>query len=262
MIQQSPAIALMKLLQFGPHAVGTFTAMPSPSVAEVLALAGFDFLVVDLEHGPISFETAENMLRAADAVKVPCIVRVPDAQPATIMRALDIGAAGVQVPLIETAEQARQVVAAVKYQPEGRRGLALARAARYSAVGPANYFSRANAETIVVVQCETTTAVQNLPEILAVPGVDVVFVGPYDLSQSLGQPGQVNMPEVQAAISEALRTIIASPLTAGSHALSPAHARLLIQSGVRYVTLGTDYLYLLHGCRNSLADARRPEIEG
>ena len=191
-------------LREGKPLVGSFVSIASPTVAEVMALAGFDFLVVDTEHGPTSIETAENVLRAAEVGGAASVVRVPDASPAAIARALDIGA-------------------------------------------------------MVIVHCETQLALANLPGILQVDGVDVVYVGPFDLSQSLGAPGQVNLPQVQAAINDALDRIIASGVAAGTHALSPAHARLLIQKGVRYITLGADYLYLLHSCRNDWADARRPE---
>ncbi len=253
--------ALKIALKAGKSIVGSFVTLPAAGVAEVMALAGFDLLVIDTEHGPFGVETAENLVRGAQIGGVPSIVRVPDSQPATILKALDIGAAGVQVPLVNTAEDARRVVWPAKYHPEGGRGMALMRSSRYTASQPATYFARANAETFVVAHCETMEAVNNLPEILAVPGIDVVFVGPYDLSQSLGAPGQVNLPEVQAAVNRALATIISSPVAAGSHALSPAHARLLIQKGVKYVTLGMDFGYLLSACRNDLIDARRPEGE-
>jgi 4-hydroxy-2-oxoheptanedioate aldolase len=252
---------LKAALKEGKPIVGSFVTLPTAGVAEVMALAGFDFLVIDTEHGPFGIETAENLVRGAQVGGAPAIVRVPDSQPATILKALDIGAAGVQVPLVNSAEDARRVVRSAKYHPEGARGMALMRSSRYTAHQPATYFERANAETFVVVHCETMEAVDNLPAILAVPGIDVVFVGPYDLSQSLGVPGQVNLPTVQAAINRALDTIIASPVAAGSHALSPAHARLLIQRGVKYITLGMDFGYLLNGCRNDLVDARRPEAE-
>ena len=246
-------------LREGKPLVGSFVSIASPTVAEVMALAGFDFLVVDTEHGPTSIETAENVLRAAEVGGAASVVRVPDASPAAIARALDIGAMGVQVPGVETPEQAREVVRAAKYYPAGKRGIGLTRSARFAAVQPSTYFTRANEQTMVIVHCETQLALANLPGILQVDGVDVVYVGPFDLSQSLGAPGQVNLPQVQAAINDALDRIIASGVAAGTHALSPAHARLLIQKGVRYITLGADYLYLLHSCRNDLADARRPE---
>lgn len=260
-MQDTAALALKSALRAGKPAVGSYVTLPAPGVAEVMALAGFDFLVLDMEHGPLGIESVENLARASQLVGVPPIVRVRDSQPASILGALDIGAAGVQVPLVNTAEEAQRVVQAAKYHPEGNRGLAFGRSARYGALQPSNYFARANAETIVVVHCETMEAVHNLPEILAVQGLDVVYVGPYDLSQSLGAPGQVSLPDVQAAVNDALDTILAAGVTAGSHALSPAHARLLIQKGVRYVTLGVDFLYLLNTCRNDLVDARRPEGE-
>lgn len=241
--------------------IGSFVTIGAPALAEVMGLAGFDFLVIDAEHGPLSIETAENLVRAAELAGTAPLVRVAENNPAAITRALDIGAHGVQVPHITTADQARRAVQAAKYYPGGSRGVAMMRSAQYSAVQPSTYFARANAETMVVLQCETAAAVENLPEILEVEGIDVIFVGPYDLSQSLGTPGQVNKPEVQDMIGRALDTIIASGVAAGTVALSPAHARLLIQKGVRYLTLGADYLLLLDRCRNDLIEARKPEGE-
>jgi 4-hydroxy-2-oxoheptanedioate aldolase len=201
------------------------------------------------------------MVRAAEAAGTVPIVRVAENNPSAICRALDIGALGVQVPQVTTAEDAHRAVQAARYYPAGSRGVAMMRSAQYSAVNPSGYFARANAETMVVLHCESVESVENLPEILKVEGIDVVFVGPFDLSQSLGKPGQVNLPEVQDTVERALNAIIASGVAAGSVALSPAHARLLIQRGVRYVTLGADYLLLLDRCRNDLIDARRPEGE-
>ncbi|MHB1004751.1 MAG: HpcH/HpaI aldolase family protein [Chloroflexota bacterium] len=248
-------------LKAGRFAVGSFVTIGAPAVAEVMALAGFDFLVVDMQHGPLGIESVENLLRGIELAGAVPIVRVPDASPGAILQALNAGALGVQVPLVNTAEEARHVVAAAKYAPEGNRPVSMMRAARYTAGQPARYFARANAETLVIVHCETAQAVNNLPEILKVEGIDVVFVGPHDLSQSLGAAGQFNLPRVQETIGNALDTIVASGVTAGSHALSPAHARRLGERGVRYVTLAADYLFLLDRCRNDLVEARRPESE-
>ncbi len=239
--------------------IGSFVTTASAAVAEVMALAGFDFLVVDTEHGPLSIETAENLLRGVEVGGAVPIVRVLENRPTSILRALDIGAFGVHVPMVNTADDARRAVEAAKYYPAGNRGMAMARSARYTAVQPSAYFARANEETMVIVHCENTEAVANLPEILKVEGIDVVFVGPMDLSQSLGAPGQFSLPKVQEVVNGALDTIIASGVTAGTHALSPAHARLMIKKGVRYVTLGLDFTFLLNACRNDLAEARRPE---
>lgn len=258
-MQEAGRNTALAALEANRFVIGSFVTIGAPAVAEVMGLAGFDFLIVDTEHGPLGIETAENMVRAVELAGAVPIVRVAENNPAAICRALDIGALGVQVPQVTTADDARRAVHAARYYPEGARGAAMMRSARYSAVQPAGYFARANAETMVVLHCESVAAVDNLPEILQVEGVDVVFVGPFDLSQSLGVPGQVNLPEVQDTVARALDTIIASGVAAGTVALSPAHARLLIQRGVRYVTLSADYLLLLDRCRNDLVEARRPE---
>ncbi|MDA8216777.1 MAG: aldolase/citrate lyase family protein [Dehalococcoidales bacterium] len=258
-MQETVTNALKVTLGEGRPVIGSYITIGSPAIAEIMALAGFDFLTVDLPNTSLSLETAEGIVRAVEVMgKVP-VLRVPDRQAVTIGRALDTGALGVEVPGVATAEEARQVVQAAKYYPEGSRRAATPRAARYSAIPVSTYFGQANKETMVIVHCDTTKALANLPEILAVEGIDVVYVGPYEIAQALGAPGQVNLPAVQEALRGALATIIASGVAAGTTALSAAHARLLIQRQVRYLTLGRDYLYLLHGCRNDLTEARRPE---
>ena len=163
--------------------VGTFAAIPHPVAVEVVAQSGPDFLCTDWEHAQIGRDTIENLVRAADIHKVPAMVRVPGHAPEAIAAALDSGAAGVLVPRVSTAEQARAVVKASRYPPQGERGVGPGRAASYG-YRIFDYLGRANAEILVAVQVETAEGFANAAEIAATDGVDLVFVGPGDLSVS------------------------------------------------------------------------------
>ena len=162
---------------------------------------GWDFIVFDGEHGTVDPRDCENMTRAAELREVTSVVRVTTNQPPTLLRYLDTGVQGVQVPWVNNAEEAERAVKSVKYHPEGIRGLAGVRAAQYGQTYPlTEYVVRANKETMTVLQIESQDGVNNVDEILAVPGIDVVFIGPMDLSQSYGFPGQPGHEDVQKAM--------------------------------------------------------------
>ena len=179
-------------------------------------LAGFDFVVLDNEHGPAGHETTEHLVRAACCASVPALVRVPWNSPAEILRALDLGAAGVLVSHVSTAEEAERAVRAAKYPPLGVRGAAFShRAGGYSLRAGPNHLEESNEATVVVLQIETAQAIANLDAILAVPEADALFIGPTDLSVSMGYPGNPQHPEVQAAIEQAIRRMRAAGVAAG-----------------------------------------------
>ena len=230
-------------LRAGECLYGCFVRFPDPGLVELLALQGFDFLVLDGEHGTMEPRDCENMVRGADVRGVPALVRVPTNEPPVILRFMDTGALGVHVPLVSSADDAERAVRAVKYGPRGTRGLTGVRAAAYGQRETlAEYVERANAETLVVVQIETRAALEQVEEIAAVDGVDVVFVGPTDLSHSLGVPGQTSHPIVE----EAYRTIVDGVL--GSHAAlgvlvgDEAGAKSWRERGARYVAVTVDSL--------------------
>ncbi|MGE5598821.1 MAG: HpcH/HpaI aldolase family protein [Bacteroidota bacterium] len=175
--------------------LGTFCKMTEPGGYEILGLAGFDFAVIDMEHGPISFERAQDLIRACELSGISPVIRVPGNEEHYILRALDIGAHGVEVPKINTREQAEALARAARYHPRGGRGLCrYVRAAGYSSVPPAEFIPGASENVAVIAHLEGREGLDNLLEILAVDGIDVIFIGPYDLSQSLGIPGQVHAP--------------------------------------------------------------------
>ncbi|MCA1581386.1 MAG: hypothetical protein LC796_08315 [Acidobacteria bacterium] len=174
----------------GEPVLGCFLTWPVPGVAEVLALARFDFIVLDAEHGFFSVESIESMVRACDSVRLPSIVRVPSCPAAETGRSLDAGATGVLFPRAENVESARTAVETAKYSPVGKRGLAGVRANRYGTLPLDEFVVSANASTMVVVQIETAGALNDVDSIAQVEGCDVLYVGPNDLTSALGIPGK------------------------------------------------------------------------
>ncbi|AZG16837.1 MULTISPECIES: HpcH/HpaI aldolase family protein [Cupriavidus] len=211
---------------------GIFTAMPSPALVEMCAYAGFTFVIIDNEHGAADFETTEHMLRAARASGIIPVVRcfMED-----IPRVLDMGASGVQVPMIETADDARELVQRVRYPSIGRRGSAFSgRAAGYGAFPGAAHTARSNAGVALIAMIETPTGVANAEAIAAVDGIDAVFVGPNDLAHAMGYGNDWKTPAVAAAIEQALRAVQSQGKCAGIIALSPDDERRYGAFGARY----------------------------
>lgn len=204
-------------LRRGEPAAGVSIMIPSPQVVEMIGLLGFDWVLLDCEHGTISLESLELMTMAAEVAGITAIARPRNAGAGAILEVLERGVAGVQVPHVITPEQARAVVDAVKYHPLGRRGLAArTRPAGYG-VGRTldNYTGAANEDTLVCIQVEDREALDHLDDLVEVEGVDVVFLGPSDLSQSLGHPGERDHPDVLRAMHAAFATISRSGRTAG-----------------------------------------------
>lgn len=214
---------------------GVSVMIPSPQLVEMIGRLGFDWVLIDCEHGAISPESAEVMVLAAEAAGITPIARPATNTPEAILQVLDSGALGVQVPHVGTASDARRVVDAVKYHPAGSRSLAVGtRSAGYGLdVSMAAYGEQANTETLVCIQLEDKESLRNLDEILHVPGVDVFFVGPSDLAQSMGHPGRPDVPEVREAIESAFARIAAAGRIPGS----PGRIESLrddLRRGVRY----------------------------
>ncbi len=224
-----------KLLS-GQPAFGVSVMFPSPQVVEMVGRLGFDWVLIDCEHGSISPESVELMVMAAELAGLTPIARPWTNSPEAILRLMDRGVMGVQVPHVNTAADARRAVESVKFHPLGSRGLAAGtRPANYGfGVSAADYVRQANRETLVCVQLEETEALQNLGEILRVDGVDVFFVGPSDLSQSMGHPGRSDMPEVREAMDQAFAAIVAAGKLPGSAGNTQA-IRGYLQKGVQYL---------------------------
>jgi 2-dehydro-3-deoxyglucarate aldolase len=232
--------------------LGTIVTLPAPAVAEVLSAGGLDWLFVDTEHAALDVLAAQGLLQAA---RVPCIVRVPDGGEATLKKALDTGAAGVVVPMVNTAQAAKSIVSFCKYPPRGVRGVGLVRAQGYG-FDFQRYVAGANEETVVVVQCEHIAAVEAIDAIVAVDGVDAVFVGPYDLSGSMGRLGEVEHPDVLAAIARVAEACRRASKALGIYVGSAAKAKPFIAQGYTLVAVGMDTIHLGEAAR-SIAGALR-----
>ena len=222
-------------LAAGQPAFGLSVMIPSAQIVEMAGGLGFDWVLIDCEHGTITLETAELMIMAAEAGGITPIVRPRSKDPQDIVEAMDRGAAGVQVPHVASRADAVAAVEAVKFHPMGRRGLAAGtRASGYGYRGSAGDFvAAANRETLVCVQIEDEAAIQNVDEILGVEGVDVFFIGPSDLSQSMGYPGDPKAEPVARAIDSTLKKIVAAGKIPGMPATTDNLAAALAR-GVRY----------------------------
>jgi 4-hydroxy-2-oxoheptanedioate aldolase len=243
-------------LRAGGCVYGCFVRYPDPGLAELLALQGFDFLVLDGEHGTMEPRECENMVRGAELRGATPLVRVPANEAPVILRFMDTGAQGVHIPLAASAEDADAAVRAVKYWPRGTRGLTGVRAASYGQEEPlAEYVARANEETMVVVQIETREALERVPEIAAVDGVDVVFVGPTDLSHALGVPGQLGHPLVEEAYDAVVHGMSDSSAALGVLVPDADGVRRWRERGARYIAVTVDSL-VVSSARALLASVR------
>jgi 4-hydroxy-2-oxoheptanedioate aldolase len=207
-------------------------------LVDLAALAGFDYVLIDTEHGHLGFEAVEHLVRAAEAAGVTPLVRASHNAPAEILRLLDMGAQGVMAPQVSSAADAEAAVRAVKFHPRGNRGLAGSRAADYGLTGSmAEYVAHANRETMVLALIEDIRALDDFPAILAVEGVDVLFIGASDLAQSMGYPGRPDHPEVRAAIDRVIDQGIAASRIVGVNAATGEAAASHFSRGVRFFAL-------------------------
>lgn len=253
MMRENPLKAKLKA---GETMVGSFHPIPAPGIVELYGLVGFDFVIVDAEHGPASVETLEAQVRAADVVNLPVVVRIAENTPQNILRHLDTGVLGVQLPMVNTAEQARAVVAAVKYPPVGRRGLAGVRANGYGLLGTLGDYTRlANDNMLVSIQIETQEAIDHLDEILKVDGIDLVFIGPNDLATSLGYPGESANPRVLEVIDGLVKRIHAGGRASGITAYDSAGIARAKSWKIQFILGGTLPL-LINASRSYLKEVR------
>ena len=229
---------------------GLFMKTTDPAFVEAAGYAGMDYAILDMEHGPASINQVQNNIRAAQISGMLPIVRVEKLCEHAILQALDIGAAGVQVPKVSSAEQAQMVVKYAKYFPEGERGVCrFVRSARYSHTPKENYFKDANHENIVIIQLEGGGVLSELDAILNVKGIDIIFVGPYDLSQSLGLTGQTSHPEVMAAMKEIITRTNAVGIATGTFIDSPESYIGWKNAGVKYLSYSVDVGLFYEACK-------------
>ncbi len=257
MIEQ--AESLRKRLSRRQTTIGSWITIGSPVVAEIMARSGFDWLVVDMEHSAITIEVAQDLIRVIDLCGVPPLVRVGHNQPNIIKRVMDAGAHGVIVPMVNSQEDAEQAVRSVKYPPMGFRGVGLARAQKYGR--DFEGYRRWNQDnSIVIVQVEHIDSVRNLEAILSVPGVDGFIVGPYDLSGSLGIPGQFDHPDLLEALDTIRVTASRLKALSGYHVITPEASSIQskLQEGYKFLAFSLDILYLGQACTQALNVVKKP----
>jgi 2-dehydro-3-deoxyglucarate aldolase/4-hydroxy-2-oxoheptanedioate aldolase len=231
-----------KELLGGNILIGTLVSLPCPSVTEILCDAGFDWLFIDGEHSPLTIGDIQNMLQAAGD-HCSCVVRIPANDEVFIKQVLDVGASGIIAPHVNTAEIAERVVRFAKYPPTGERSVGVARASAYG-FQFADYVKNANDQLAVVVQIEHVDAARNIESILEVDGVDAAFIGPYDLSASMGKPGKIQDPEVQGYMNQVREACRQRNKPIGIFAISVEDARPYLDQGYALIVVGVDTMML------------------
>jgi 4-hydroxy-2-oxoheptanedioate aldolase len=245
-------------LTAGETVFGIFVAIPSPRVVELCGIAGFDYVVIDAEHGPIDLGVCEEMVRAAEAVDMTPVVRVPSHDPKVILRYLEVGAQGVMAPQVNSVRDAEAILDAVKYAPVGKRGLGPGRAAMYGLGEPLReYAPNENAETLVIVQLENIAAMDELDALVQVPEIDAFEIGTADLSASMGYPGQSSRPDVQEVVEKFVTAVLGAGRVIGDTANDAESARDLWNKGYRMLDCGFESysVGLLKGLVTSVRDA-------
>ena len=229
--------------------LGPFVEVGSPEIVEILGLAGFDFAIIDCEHAAFSGETVGNMIRASAASDIAPMVRVRENAAGPILEALDLGAVGLHIPQIATLDDAQRAVRAAKFPPDGERGFnPFVRAAAYGSDPPAEFRRQANDDTLLVLHIEAQESLDQLDEIVAVPGIDVAFLGPYDMSQTLGVPGQVTHPLVQETMQVIVKAAQPRGVAVGCFASTLEQAELWLRAGVSYLAYSVDSLMFREAC--------------
>lgn len=238
--------------------IGSWITIGHTVVAEIMARSGYDWLTVDMEHSAITLDIAQDLIRVIELCGVVPLVRVGENVPNLIKRVMDAGAHGVIVPMVNSKDDAEKAVASVQYPPKGFRGVGLARAQKYGADFE-GYKKWNEQESIVIVQIEHIKAVENLESILSVPGVDGFIIGPYDLSGSLGVPGQFDHPEMVKALNRVKEISKNMNALSGFHVISPEAEAFQekVREGYKFIAHSLDILFLGDGCRNFLKAIRK-----
>lgn len=257
-MRQTPTNTFKRALQGKTAQIGLWLGLADAYAAELCATAGFDWLLIDGEHGPNDLRSMLSALQAVAAYPGHPVVRIPHGDTALIKQVLEIGATTLLVPMVESAHQARELVRAMRYPPEGIRGVGsgLARSSRWNGWG--DYHQMANECVSLLVQVESVAALGQLDAIAAVDGVDGVFIGPSDLSASMGHRGQPAHPAVRAAVEDAIQRILAAGRAPGVLATDEAIARRYLEVGARFVAVGVDATLLASASRSLAARFKQP----
>jgi len=242
---------LLKELNNKTAIYGPFLKLTDPAVIEICAYAGFDFCIIDMEHGPIGYEQAQNLIRAAEIHNLFPVIRVYENSETLILKALDIGAKGIQIPHINNKSDAENAVRATKFNPSGNRGLCrYVRSANYSSRKKEEYLAEANNETSVIIQIEGVEGIANLEAILKVDNIDILFIGPYDLSQSLGVPGDIHHEKVLTQMGKVVDEATKNGVKIGTFVESPQDAKKWAKVGVKYISYSVDVGIFYTACEN------------
>ena len=244
-------------LKAGKSYIGTFAKITDASVVELFSFCGFDYFILDNEHSQMSKESMANLLRAADISGIIPIVRVRENSRSQILQALDAGALGIMVPETSTAAEVKQVIDSAFYAPEGSRGYTASnRAAGYGNMDASEYAKMANQNIMTIAYCETLEAIENLDEMLAVPDLDVLWIGPMDLSQALGVTGQPKHPRVVAAIADIIARCKEAGVAVGTIAADAETTTDLLSRGVQLIGLSSDQAMIVNAGKRFLREIR------
>lgn len=247
-----PENKLKIALKNGSVVAGPWCVIPSPSLINVIAASGMDFVIIDMEHGPHSFENAENMIRAAEVENCTPIIRVSKNDESLILNALDIGAHGVIIPHIESKEDAEKAISYAKYHPMGQRGFSpFTRAGKYSLLNVKDHSNLQNANTMIILLLEGKEGLSNLDDILSIEDiknkVDLIYIGAYDLSQAVGYPGQVDHPLVREEMEKCIKKIKAKNIAVGGYvAKDKDDMKWMCELGMQFITLLPDCTVIYH----------------
>lgn len=248
---------LKENLQAGKAQIGAFVTAPCPEVVEVLGVAGFDFVILDTEHTASGIETVVHMMRSAEIYGMTPVVRVYDDNPKMISRYQDVGAYGIQVPMVHTAKQAERIVQAARFMPLGIRGMSGGRGPRWGSVP--EYRKVSDEETMIAVMCESLQGLENIGQIAQVQGIDAIFVGAFDLSQALGVAGDTTHPVVEEAVGRILKVCRENHVIPGIVAPTLEVARKRLDQGFLYVTILDDMAFFADAVKKRLFDVKRTE---
>lgn len=248
-------IYLREKLKASQPVIGTWCNIPSPIVADIISSSGVDFLIIDREHGPIHFETAQQMIIACEANQTSPVIRIGAPNPEEAQKALDIGAHCIHIPSISTVQQARKCVEIFKYPPLGNRGFSpFTRAGLYGSVPAQEIFDHAMSEPLLAIHIEDLTAVQSIDELLDLDGIDIFFLGLFDLSKALGIPGQITDPELLSLVEQLTLKIRNKGKYPGTIATTKEQLQRYLDCGIQYITYSVDccilknsYKEVIHG---------------
>ena len=242
-------------LKQGKTSIGSWITLAHTAIAEIMAKSGFEWLAIDMEHSAIGIQDMEPLIQVIEASGSVPLVRLWGNDPVLAKKAMDAGAYGVIVPMVNSRQDAEKAVNSIKYPPDGQRGVGLYRAQGYGP-GFSEYVETANEQSLVVVQIEHIDGVNNIQDILNVEGIDGVFIGPYDLSGSLGLPGDLKHPKVEEACNRVLDAVRDKKIAAGIHVVQPSIDDLKrgLDQGYQFIAFGTDFLFLGNSCRDSMRE--------